>query len=1612
MCKCNKSKKIGMVILTSMLMVATSLQVFASPEEGKPIVYYDTTPSMQIAAFDEAEFPTSEELFEGYVNKVFYGDRGISLFSMDTAGSRLTGNDKKVYLYLKAEFEKVAKGEREATAFEIPNSLFSDKEYYTAADLGVDAIIVNGNWNSEAKSAFVNLYDFDWTRVNRALLIDCPYEAFWYYKTKTAFCSQDFGYAAEYANGEWRIKPTQTWILNYVVEPAYRKSSEGACSVDSEKLKTTEIALNTAKKIVKDTENMSDYEKIHYYANRISDLNEYNHDAADRGSIELDSISPWQLIYVFDGDDTTNVVCEGYAKAFQYLCEMTEFNHPEVACYQVTGQLVDEEGFGGHMWNVVHMWDGKNYLFDVTNYDSFRSKETDRYFLLEGYDSLQDDIYVLKISGTTVGYVYDSYMYDYYDKSEIDIATSDYVVPEKTAITDAPEFVFACAGEELSNSFIEEDFPGWAFEESEIGKVIPEEGYMTVQAVYEVKDQGEYDPSSLITSVKVVPSDHNLGIDNRAIKCAFCGKKNINASSLDDDFTVEAMIYDGSQKNVDFSLFSINEENFEFVEGNDSAINSNSYSFVIQGKGEYIGKREIVWEIEKADSSLYDYVITYPDEGDEIIYNGEAKVAVATNGIGRIGLGIPTIKYVEKGGDISDLSLTPPVDAGEYDFYLDIAEGSNYKAALLKFDEPIVIMRAAPIIEIAEQSRQIHKQYGDPDFEIEGIMVTGYGDDEFTYELSSYIYEYLEILSNGKAHIVNPGTTKVYINVPETKNYCSISDYITVTIDKADIMLAEGEEVKLAEGTNLVYGQKISALEFAPAKFVYAGGEVEGTLKAAYPEEKPNAGETEIDWIFNPNMHYFKPLEGKLKINVEKATPSYNLPEYISVDCDGILLDKQLPEGFFWENKSEILEAGEGTVLTVKYIPEDTENYNTVQGIEVIAKAKQHEYKAYVTPPTCTEGGYTTYICESNEDHFYVDDETQPKGHTYFRGVCQDCENVWSIRLNGFIYETLIKIENDHKVGILAAEDDTTKIAASVRQAESVSANTIDIVGEISCGNNGETMVTTTVSENSLGKTYAEKIVIPRTVKQLGIGALRNFLTVTFEGEQAPEGIENAIAENATVYIPEGAADNYKKALGEEVKLVEIHTHKYADEWSFEEEYHWKSTICGHDEEEGVLEKMPHTMGEWVILSEATEDAKGEKERSCICGYKEQADIDKLPHTVHVKNDGIIITEATCMTTGLKKYDCSKCGAFMGDEIIPKKAHSLKHFSAVAATCINIGYIEYWKCNVCQNIFTDEAATDMTSFELTKISCDISNHEGERGIRNIVEATCQNSGYSGDIYCKSCHFTIAEGHVEDVKNHDVDVIPSTKPTCTTNGQYEMKKCKDCETIISGGGIWYATGHNLAIGGYVESTATTEGYSGNQYCTICNEIVAAGKTLPKTEVESDVTQQVGAKVEDDKSQGVYEITSTSAQKKEVAFTVSSKDEKTVKIPDSIAVGDTTYKVTAIEDKAFKSNQTITKVTLGKNIETIGKDAFKNCTSLKSITLQTKVTQIGSNAFSGCKKLKTITIKSTKLKEKSIAKNAFKGIKKGTTIKVPKKKLAAYKKLFQKKGLAKNVKIKAI
>lgn len=133
---------------------------------------------------------------------------------------------------------------------------------------------------------------------------------------------------------------------------------------------------------------------------------------------------------------------------------------------------------------------------------------------------------------------------------------------------------------------------------------------------------------------------------------------------------------------------------------------------------------------------------------------------------------------------------------------------------------------------------------------------------------------------------------------------------------------------------------------------------------------------------------------------------------------------------------------------------------------------------------------------------------------------------------------------------------------------------------------------------------------------------------------------------------------------------------------------------------------------------------------------------------------------------------------------------------------------------------------------------------------------------------------------------------------------------------------------------------------------------------------------------------YKITNAATNGKGTVMLMgTTKKQANVVIKSTVKIGGKRFKVTAINNKAFRKNKAIRK-----------------------LTIPASVTKIGKQAFYGCSKLKTIIIYSTKLKSKNVGAKAFKGIYKKAVIKVPKSKLKTYKKLLKSKGVPSTAAIK--
>lgn len=95
--------------------------------------------------------------------------------------------------------------------------------------------------------------------------------------------------------------------------------------------------------------------------------------------------------------------------------------------------------------------------------------------------------------------------------------------------------------------------------------------------------------------------------------------------------------------------------------------------------------------------------------------------------------------------------------------------------------------------------------------------------------------------------------------------------------------------------------------------------------------------------------------------------------------------------------------------------------------------------------------------------------------------------------------------------------------------------------------------------------------------------------------------------------------------------------------------------------------------------------------------------------------------------------------------------------------------------------------------------------------------------------------------------------------------------------------------------------------------------------------------------------IYKIIKTDTSNEIVCTGLKDKDCKSIKIPGTVIYKNSKYKVTAIEDGAFKGCKKLKKAVIGKNITKIGKKAFYNCKSLKLLDIKSvKLKKAGKNA----------------------------------------------------------------
>ena len=362
--------------------------------------------------FSEDQFPqNNDEQLSAYVEAMFLsGDPEAPALPQDKSlpdpHEVLDDVQYKFYQNLKTFVHKVAQGK-----------VTSTKVTLTYSNLSITYNDVPDRW--------------DMDDMFQALFLDCGCETYWF---------------GRYV--EWKVESSK--ITFYFYTSADFAADSTFLKVNSKAIQNAATAVGNASAIVSACKDLTDVEKLYAYKETICRLTDYNYDAAmSLYNDTFDGVEgPWNLVWVFDGNPATDVVCEGYAKAFEYLCDKTAFSSRLINCWCVTGPVTFYTGAAGaHMWNMVTMPDGRNYLVDVTNCDE-GDEGNDDYFLLYAVSGDPAKGYTLP-EGSYYGY--DNKTLKGASQRTRTLATSPYIgAPGAATFTTQPQGLRVVEGEQAA----------------------------------------------------------------------------------------------------------------------------------------------------------------------------------------------------------------------------------------------------------------------------------------------------------------------------------------------------------------------------------------------------------------------------------------------------------------------------------------------------------------------------------------------------------------------------------------------------------------------------------------------------------------------------------------------------------------------------------------------------------------------------------------------------------------------------------------------------------------------------------------------------------------------------------------------------------------------------------------------------------------------------------------------------------------------------------------------------------------------------------------------------------------------------------------------------------
>ena len=485
---------------------------------------------------------------------------------------------------------------------------------------------------------------------------------------------------------------------------------------------------------------------------------------------------------------------------------------------------------------------------------------------------------------------------------------------------------------------------------------------------------------------------------------------------------------------------------------------------------------------------------------------------------------------------------------------------------------------------------------------------------------------------------------------------------------------------------------------------------------------------------------------------------------------------------------------------------------------EDIPMVEKTWHKGDTVAPTCTEQGYTVYICDQDatltENRDFVDalDHDWGEGVVTKAATCtEDGVKTFTCSRDGATKTEVIPAVghkwDDGTVTTPATceasgvktykclndgctETKTEEIAALGHNYDDgvvtkAATCTEDGVKTFTCQN--DKSHTYTESIPALGYTYNETVVAP---------------TCTEDGYTMHECVEDAT---------KSFKDNIVPALGHEYKEVTTPA-TCKDAGSVDK-------VCERCNDKQHVRDIPvneeHQWDDGVITKEPTATEPGIKTYICtVCNKTKTESIAKV-HVHEYTGLGEIVKEPSCETEGERWMYCTNDGC---------DSKILAPMPAIGSHDWDFEHTECLKKATCTEPGTMLMHCKRDASHTMTYSYGGTGHIWDEGV--ITTPPTYDEYGVKTLHCKNCDATTTEKVLPTKYTFTVTVVP---PTCTEDG-YTMHKCNEDDSFSYKDNIVHSTGHHAEMR-VIEPTCKEEGRT-EIYCTVCGEVSTVLSTTPK------------------------------------------------------------------------------------------------------------------------------------------------------------------------------------